>query len=125
MLLDYYQKDDYRGAVEAARRMNPDHILFEGHKETFEYYGLKGSWVENLSEDDYSIENVNISTASKDVYESIMNRIQGRVVLILCEKEEFDALGLYRQLSNKEMRFHSFSVVLPDDADSSDVIRQP
>ncbi|MBO4291291.1 MAG: glycosyltransferase family 39 protein [Lachnospiraceae bacterium] len=125
MLLDYYQKDDYRGAVEAARRMNPDHILFEGHKETFDYYGLNGSWAENLSEDDYSIENVNISTASKDVYESILNRIQGRIVLILCEKEEFDALGLYRQLSNKGTRFHSFSVVLPDDADSSDVIRRP
>lgn len=116
MLLDYYQKDDYRGAVEAARKLNPDHILFEGDKETFGYYGLRGKWANDISEDEDLSDNINISIASQDQFEAVLNRMQGRIVLILCEKYEFDSAGLYGRLNQAGTHLHSFSVVLLDDA---------
>lgn len=111
ILLDYYQKDDYKGAVEAARRMSPDHILFEGDKNSFNYYGLSGEYAEDITGDSDISGNVNISTASKDVFDSILDRMQGRVVFILCEKKDFDKGNFYQSLGKKGIYVNCFSII--------------
>ena len=111
MLLDYYQKDDYKGAAAIARSLNPDHILFEGDKKTFAYYGVKGNYAEDIPEDMEISENVNISTVGRERLDSILAGIQGRTVLILCEKKDFDNCGIYRSLGEGGTKVHCFSVV--------------
>ena len=113
MLLDYYQKDDYRGAAAAARMLNPDYILLEGHQETFRYYGLNARRAEAISESEENIPKcINISTASQELLESILDKTHGHVALILCEKNEFDPLSLYNLFKRDGIPLRSFSVVL-------------
>lgn len=100
--LDYYQKDDYRGAVRIARSFHADHILFQGSSISFGYYGLKGCWAETEAKNgDGPLEgDVNITPATQEMMEILAPRLNGRSVLILSEREEFDKGGFYRRSSN-------------------------
>ncbi len=115
--MDYYQKDDYRGAVELTRSFNADHILFQGDAITFRYYGLEGSWAETeAKEENEPLEgNVNISQATPEMMGVLARRISGRSVLILNEKDEFDKGGFYKRFSGKKnLRTESFSIFAVD-----------
>ena len=109
--LYYYQKDDYKGAVELARSFQPDHIFFQGDTGTFGYYQLKGALAEDIYAQEGKIEhNLNISNASAPLLEELLARTSGKTVLLLSEKADFDQGGLYRQFPNGTQR-NSFMVI--------------
>ena len=114
ILLDYYQKDDYRGAAEFSRSFNADHILFQGDAITFRYYGLEGAWAETEAkiEDEPLEGNVNISLASPEMMRVIARRLNGRSLLILSEKKEFDKYGFYKLSSGMKGALHTESFLI-------------
>jgi hypothetical protein len=115
--MEYYRKDDYRGAAELARSFNADHILFQGDAITFRYYGLEGSWAETEAKTEgIPLEgNVNISPATLEDMDALARRISGRSVLILSEKDEFDKGGFYLRSSGMAcQRAESFVVFAVD-----------
>lgn len=116
--MGYYQKDDYRGAVKLARSFNADHILFQGATTTFRYYGIEGRRAELKikSEDDTPLEgDLDISLVSSEEMDVLARRINGRSVLILSEKDEYDKGGFYkRSLGMAGLHTESFVVFAVD-----------
>lgn len=94
--MDYYQKDDYRGALRLARSMTPDHVFFQGDSESFGYYGLVGPKAADGAEmPDGWTGDADISVSMPEQISSLLDRTPGKVVFILSEKKEFDKGGLY------------------------------
>ena len=109
--MEYYQKDNHKGAAKLARSFNPDHIFFQGDAITFSYYGLKGRRAENVQNSEEAIQNVNISNISQSTLEKLVKLAPGRIVLILNEKPEFDAENLHRRMGKHGVAVNSFIVV--------------
>ena len=118
VLMDYYRKDDYRGAAELARSFKADHILYQGDPSTFRYYGLEGPFAETVvQKEDAPLEgNVVISHASPEMMRILGRRLNGRTVVLLCEKDEFDQYGYYKRSSGMAgaVRTESFLVFAVD-----------
>jgi hypothetical protein len=108
-----YRKEDYRGAIAIARSMNPDRIFYQGNRFTHNYYGLSGVWGRDaVKQPDVPIESdVNISTASWEELRSLLDRVQGRTVLILLDRDEFDTAGFYKILSGAGRHANAFAVL--------------
>jgi hypothetical protein len=114
--LDYYQKDNYRDAVAIARALNPAHVFFQGDSITFAYY--------HLAEDKTGAESaegqvplhgdVDISNADAKRLKALLDRAQGKTMLILDEKSDYDAHGLYRKMAGQGIHVNSFSIVKMD-----------
>ncbi len=111
--LPEYQKEDYRSAIAIARSLEPDHIFFQGNRFTLDYYGLAGVWGPGVArQPEEPIEaDVNISTLSWEGLRTLLERVQGRTVLILLDREEFDTAGFYKVLSGAGRRVNGFAVV--------------
>lgn len=117
--LEYYQKDDNRGALRLARAMAPDHIFFQGCEATFGYYGL----VPSLNADGTEIQgelvgDADISGATPEQLSALLARTSGSVVLILSEKTKFDKGGLYGMLTGSvgSVQFVNFFAVVAEDS---------
>lgn len=112
LIMDYYQKDNYCGAVELARSFQSAHIFYQGDSPTFSYYGLRGKGVKEALEAEEDIgDNVDISNADKQMLDALINKSHGDIALILCEKYEFDTGNLFSTFSKDGSRVNSFSVV--------------
>ena len=118
--MDYYQKDDYRGALRLARSMAPDHVFFQGCHVTFGYYGLGAAWnVKGGGFPDELAGNADISGATPGQLSALLDRSRGKVVLILSEKPDFDSGGLYGRLVHSGLPVQSvnaFAVAVADSA---------
>ena len=123
IVMDYYMKDDYRGTAELSRSFNADHILFQGDAITFRYYGLEGAWAETEAkiEDEPLAGNVNISIASPDMMRVLARRLNGRSIVVLSEKDEFDKYGFYKRSSGMKdaVNLESF-LIFPVDSIADD-----
>ena len=110
--LYYYQKDDHKGALEVARSYHPDHIFFQGDIPTFAYYGLKGELVAEIHTQGTTIEhNINISNIHPGLLSELLTNTQGKTILLLSEKPDFDQHRLYNQFSSNGIRRNSFVIV--------------
>lgn len=124
--LPEYQKEDYRTAIAIARSLQPDHIFYQGNRFTLNYYGISGVWGPDLAKQpDLPIEaDVNISTASWENLRSLLERVQGRTVLVLLDRDEFDTAGFYKILSGVGRHANAFAVLdaadIPPEALSPD-----
>lgn len=124
--LTEYRKEDYRTAIAIARSLHPDHIFFQGNRFTLNYYGISGVWGPDLAKQpEVPIEaDVNISTASWENLSSLLERVQGRTVLVLLDRDEFDTAGFYKILSGAGRRANAFAVLdaadIPPEALSPD-----
>lgn len=113
LALPEYRKEDYRSAIEIARSLNPDHIFFQGNRFTLDYYGLSGVWGPDVAKrPDLPIEaDVNISTLSWEGLRALLDRVQGRTVLVLLDRDEFDTAGFHKILSGAGRRVNAIAVV--------------
>jgi len=110
--LEEFRKEDYREAAAAARAAGPDHVFFQGHRPTFEYYGLRGLWSFSLVETSAAVEsNVNISTASWEDLTNLLARASGRTVLVLSRRAEYDPAGFHPALSGLGRNLNGFALV--------------
>ena len=112
VVMEYYQKDNYLGAVELARSFHPSHIFFQGDLFTYDYYGLSGEKAQKTLESEDMIEaNVNITNADEEMLASLLEKTHGNTILILSEKSDLDEGNLYRKFSRYGFYVNSFSVV--------------
>ena len=112
IVMEYYQKDNYRGAVELARSFQPTHIFFQGDPFTYEYYGLYGEKAEKALESDDMIKaNVNITNADEEMLDFLLDKTYGDTILILSEKSDLDEGNLYKKFSQYGSFVNSFSIV--------------
>ena len=113
VVMEYYQKDNYRGAVELARSFRSAHVFFQGDPFTYDYYGLYGERAKKALESEGMIEaNVNITNADEEMLASLLEITHGDTILILSEKSDLDEGNLYGKFSRYGSYVNSFSVVL-------------
>ena len=124
--LPEYQKEDYRSAIAIARSLEPDHIFFQGNHSTLDYYGLSGIWGPDAAlQPEAPIEaHVNISTLTWDGLRTLLERVRGRTVLLLLDRDEFDTAGFHKALAARGRRVNGFAIVdaadIPPEALSPD-----
>lgn len=113
VVMEYYQKDNYHGAVELARSFRPAHIFFQGDPFTYDYYGLYGERAKKALESEDMIEaNVNITNTDEEMLDFLLEKTHGDTILILSEKSDLDEGNLYGKFSRYGSYVNSFSIVL-------------